>query len=75
MNIIDIIEKKKKSDELSYEELQYVVMGYVEGKIPDYQMSALLMAITLKGMSKIEIFHLTDIMIQSGETLDLSGRL
>ena len=73
MNIIDIIEKKKKSDELSYEELQYVVMGYVEGKIPDYQMSALLMAITLKGMSKIEIFHLTDIMIQSGETLDLSG--
>lgn len=73
MNIIDIIEKKKKSDELSYEELQYVVMGYVEGKIPDYQMSALLMAITLKGMSKIEIFNLTDIMIQSGETLDLSG--
>lgn len=73
MGMIEIIMKKKNKLELSYEELQYAVNGYTKGKIPDYQMSALLMAIVLNGMSEEETIHLTKIMIDSGETVDLSG--
>ncbi|MBS7021098.1 MAG: thymidine phosphorylase [Firmicutes bacterium] len=71
MNMIEIIEKVKNKKELTKEEIRYAVMGYVKNEIPDYQMSAFLMAIVLNGMSEEEIFHLTEVMIQSGETLDL----
>ena len=72
MTILEIIDKKRKKQELTYEELKYAVMNYVEGKIPDYQMSSLLMAITLNGMSEKETFDLTDIMLKSGDIIDLS---
>ncbi len=51
MNIIDIITKKKNKQVLSYEELMYAFNGYLNNKIEDYQMSALLMAITINGMT------------------------
>ena len=73
MNMIAIIEKKKNGQVLSKDEIKEAVMGYVEGSIPDYQMSALLMAIVLKGMNEQEIVDLTDIMIHSGDMLDLSA--
>ena len=71
MNMIDIINKKRLKETLSYEEIQYAVMGFVNGDIPDYQMSSLLMAIVLNGMTDQEIFDLTDIMINSGEQINL----
>lgn len=73
MNMIAIIEKKKNGQVLSKEEMNYAVMEYVNGNIPDYQMSALLMAIVIRGMEEQEIVDLTDIMIHSGDRLDLSG--
>ncbi len=73
MSIIDIITKKKQKESLTEEEINYVIEGYVNGMIKDYQMSALLMAITLNGMDEKEINFLTDAMIKSGETLDLSN--
>ena len=71
MTIIDIITKKKNNEELTYEELKYAVEGYLSGEIKDYQMSSLLMAITLQGMSDKETFDLTEIMLNSGEIIDL----
>ena len=73
MNIIDIIVKKKDKKELSKEEIDYVVKEYVKGNIEDYQMSSLLMAITINELSFDEILYLTDAMINSGEKLDLSS--
>lgn len=72
MNILDIIEKKKNKGVLTYEEIEYAVMGYVNEEIQDYQMSSLLMAIVINGMTDGETFDLTDVMINSGEILDLS---
>lgn len=72
MNMIDIIVKKKNKEVLNKEELEFAVNGYVKGEIPDYQMSSLLMAIVINGMEEQEIFDLTDIMIKSGATIDLS---
>ena len=71
MTIIDIITKKKNKQELNYEEIKYAVNGYIDGDIKDYQMSSLLMAITINGMSEQETFDLTDIMLKSGETINL----
>jgi len=73
MNIVEIINKKRLSQELTYEEIKYVVNGFVDGSIMDYQMSSLLMAIVLNGMSEQEIFDLTDVMINSGEVMNLDG--
>lgn len=73
MRMYDVIEKKRDGKKLSYEEIEFAVMGYTKGIIPDYQMSALLMAIYLKGMDEEETLNLTMIMANSGETLDLSG--
>ena len=70
--IIDIINKKRLGLELSYKELDYFFNGYLNGEIADYQMSSLLMAICINGMSDEEIFSLTKIFIDSGDTLDLS---
>lgn len=72
MRMYDIIEKKREGHKLSYEEIKFAVMGYTNGNIPDYQMSALLMAIYLKGMDEEETLNLTMIMAESGATLDLS---
>lgn len=72
MNILEIITKKKNKQELSYAELEYAFMGFLHKQIPDYQMSALLMAICLNELNEKEIFALTDIFIKSGEVRDLT---
>ena len=71
--MLDIINKKRLGQILTKEEINFVVEKYVNGEIPDYQMSALLMAICINDMTDEETFNLTDAMINSGETLDLSG--
>ncbi|WP_041818016.1 pyrimidine-nucleoside phosphorylase [Heyndrickxia coagulans] len=73
MRMIDIIEKKRNGGELATEEINFFVKGYTEGIIPDYQASALAMAIYFKDMSDREIADLTMAMVHSGETLDLSA--
>lgn len=72
MNIIDIIDKKRKKEKLNYDEILFAVDGYINGEVKDYQMSSLLMAITLNGMDIDEIIDLTKVMIESGSTNDLS---
>ena len=72
MNIVEIIEKKKKGNELTSEEIRYTIEGMLSGNIKDYQMSALLMAICLKGMNAKETTELTLAMRDSGDVLDLS---
>ena len=72
MRMFDVIAKKRDGETLSKEELQFVIDGYVSGQIPDYQMSALLMAIYLRGMTDQETAQLTDIMAHSGDMVDLS---
>lgn len=72
MRMVDIITKKRDGHELSDEEISFFIKGYVDGRIPDYQVSALLMAIVFKGMSKREIVTLTDRMEHSGDVMDLS---
>ena len=70
--ILEIINKKRRNEELTKEEMKEIVMGYVEGKVPDYQMSSFLMAIAIHGLSKEETLQLTDIMLHSGDVVDLS---
>ncbi len=72
MNIIDIILKKKNKGELTEEEIKYVVEGFTNGSICDYQMSSLLMAITINDMTDNEVIYLTKYMMLSGNTIDLS---
>ena len=72
MNIIDIIVKKKNKEILTYDEIKYAVDNFIGGEVKDYQMSSLLMAIVLNGMSEEEIFNLTKIMLDSGDKIDLS---
>ncbi len=69
----EIIAKTRDGIELNAEEINYLVSGYVSGKIPDYQMSSWLMAACIRGLSERETFLLTTAMIASGKTLDLSG--
>ena len=70
--MLEIIEKKKKKEELSLSDIEYVIDNYVNGNIPDYQMSALLMAILLNGMTDEETINLTNVMKNSGADLNLS---
>lgn len=70
--ILEIINKKRLGYELSYKELDYFFNGYLNGDIADYQMSSLLMAICINGMTDEEIFSLTKIFIDSGDVLDFS---
>lgn len=72
MDILSIIEKKKRGGELNAKEIRFWIDNYCKDEIPDYQVSALLMAIRLKGMTKQEIFDLTEAMMHSGEIIDLS---
>ena len=71
MRIYDIIEKKRLGLELSKEEIDFFISGYVDGTIADYQASALLMAICIQGMSGEETYYLTDAMLRSGDMVDL----
>ena len=73
MNIVDIINKKRLKNELTDEEIKYVVNGYLSDEIKDYQMSSLLMAILLNDMTNNEIFSLTKYMAESGTQLDLTS--
>ena len=73
MTMQDIILKKKYGGELSRDELDFFISGYVKNEIPDYQVSALLMAICFNSMSKEEISNLTDLMMHSGDVIDLSS--
>ena len=73
MIFTDIIEKKKKGSALSRAEIEFFISGMMSGEIPDYQISALLMAIVLKGMTDEETFYLTDTMLHSGEMLEKGG--
>lgn len=73
MNILDIINKKRLNSSLSKSEIEYVVRAYLDDTIKDYQMSSLLMAICINGMNQDEINYLTEAMINSGETIDLSN--
>lgn len=72
MRMYDLIYKKKYGAKLTKEEIDFIVQGYTKGEIPDYQMSAFLMAVCLKGMDMEETTNLTLSMRDSGETLDLS---
>ena len=74
MNIIDIINKKKNNIELTYDELSFAFNGYLKKDIPDYQMSALLMSITINGMTYQETMNLTEIFINSGEVYTFSKK-
>ena len=73
MRMYDIIAKKRDGGTLNHEELSFAVNGYVAGDVPDYQMSALLMAIYLRGMTDEETAMLTDVMAHSGDMVDLSA--
>ncbi|MCK3941336.1 pyrimidine-nucleoside phosphorylase [Streptococcus suis] len=73
MRAVDLIQKKRDGLELTTEEIQWLIDGYVDGSVPDYQMSALAMAIYFKGMSTREISDLTMAMVHSGEEIDLSA--
>ncbi len=73
MTIERIIDKKRLNYRLTKEELAFAVNGFVNGKIKDYQMSALLMAITINGMTDEETINLTEIMLNSGDKIDLSS--
>ncbi len=72
MRMVDLIEKKREGHFLSEEEIKFVIDGYVKGLIPDYQVSAWLMAIFFQGMTDQEASYLTKAMLYSGETIDLS---
>ena len=73
MRAVDIILKKRDNLELSKEEIHFIIDGYVKGTIPDYQISALLMAICFNGLSNDERVNLTYEMLNSGEQIDLSS--
>ena len=70
---VDIIRKKRDADELSAAEIEGLVTAYTRGDVPDYQVSAWLMAVVLRGMTRPETAALTDAMLRSGEVLDLSS--
>ena len=72
MNMYDLIMKKKKGCELTNEEIRYMIDGYTKEMIPDYQMSAMMMAICFQGMTSEETKNLTLAMAESGDILDLS---
>jgi len=70
---VDIIQKKRQGEELSREEIEFLVLGFTRGEVPDYQMAAWLMAVVWRGMSERETVDLTLTMARSGDMLDLSS--
>ena len=73
MRMVDLIEKKREGHALTTEEIQFIIKGYTNGDVPDYQMSALAMAIFFKDMNDQERADLTMAMVNSGDTIDLSA--
>ena len=73
MRMYDLINKKKKGEALTKEEIEFMIAGFTNGDIPDYQMSAMMMAICFQGMNEEETLHLTLAMRDSGDVLDLSA--
>jgi pyrimidine-nucleoside phosphorylase/thymidine phosphorylase len=73
MRTVDLIQRKRDGEELSPQEISTLVDGYTRNEIPDYQMSAFLMAVFFSGMTDREVSALTECMIRSGETVDLSA--
>lgn len=73
MRMVDLIVKKRDGGELSREEIHFWIDGYTQGEIPDYQSSAMNMAILFRGMTKEEIAYLTEAMEHSGSVIDLSA--
>ena len=72
LRVVDVIRKKRDGQELSRAEMEQLVTGYTRGEIPDYQVSAWLMAGVLRGFTRQETAALTDVMLHSGQVLDLS---
>ena len=72
MNIVELIRKKREGHSLTEDEFRFLLSGYVEGRIPDYQMSAFLMACYFQGMSEQETLTFTTLMLHSGEVVDLT---
>lgn len=72
MRMVDLIEKKRDNGELSKQEIDFIINGYTNGDIPDYQMSAFAMAIFFRGMQNPEIADLTMAMVESGDKIDLT---
>ncbi|CAH0345616.1 pyrimidine-nucleoside phosphorylase [Bacillus sp. CECT 9360] len=73
MRMVDLIEKKRDGQELKKEEIEFIITGFTDGSIPDYQMSALSMAIYFQGMTELERADLTMAMVNSGDKIDLSA--
>ncbi len=75
MRMIDILERKRDGAELTQAEIDWVISSFTAGELPDYQMSALLMAILIRGMSRVEISQLTQAMVRSGKQLSMADML
>lgn len=73
MRTVDLIQRKRDGKELAPEEIEFLVVGYTNGDIPDYQMSSFLMAVYFSGMSDREVSRLTECMLRSGDTVNLSA--
>src|SRR3569833_2828817 len=73
MRTVDLIHRKRDGEELSPEEIQYLIDGYTRGEIPDYQLSAFLMAVYFSGMTDREVSAMTESMMNSGSMVDLSS--
>lgn len=73
MRMVDLIIKKREKFELTEEEIKFIINGYVNNEIPDYQMSSFLMAVLFNGMTEKEQYLLTKTMLESGEQIDLSS--
>ena len=73
MRTVDLIQRKRGGEELSPEEIEFLINGYTNGDIPDYQMSSFLMAVYFKGMTDREVSRLTECMLHSGDTVSLAA--
>jgi pyrimidine-nucleoside phosphorylase len=73
MRTVDLIQRKRDGEELAPDEIEFLIEGYTSGDIPDYQMSAFLMAVYFSGMSDREVSRLTECMLRSGDTVNLSA--
>ncbi len=73
MRAVDLIMKKRDGGELTRKEIAFLISGYVDGKVPEYQVSAWLMSVFFRGMTPRETADLTELMIRSGDVMDLSG--
>jgi len=72
---VEIIQRKRDGEELPAGDIADLILGYVRGEVPDYQMAAFCMAVYFRGLSSAETYALTDAMIRSGETLDLGAAI